>query len=129
MGIFTLANSPSRMKGVGALLWLNNSDLSTIVFWAEVFGGLVDETSVCVDLCKMVRFLFAGASTLPFSRIFLVEGSGAFLVSTTFFVLVTFFGEFSSVFLLHKLYYLCTSIMAFSNACCSVSSASSLTYV
>ena len=74
MRIFTLANSPLRLKRVGALLWLNNSDFSTSVFWPEVFGGLVDETSVYNDLFIIVRFLFAETSALPFSGLFSVEG-------------------------------------------------------
>jgi hypothetical protein len=67
MGIFTLANSPSRLKGVEALPWLINSSLSTTLFWSELLGGLIGETSGCDDLFKIVRFFFAGTSTVLFS--------------------------------------------------------------
>ena len=138
MGIFILANSPSRLKGVGALPWQINSALSTIFFCSEVLGGLMGETSGYDGLFRMVRFFFMGASALLFSGIFLavlfswvfsVDGSEVFLVSTTFFVSVVFFGEFPYVFLLRRLYCRCTSKIAFSKACCSASSASLLTFV
>jgi hypothetical protein len=74
MGIFTLANSPSRLKGVGALPWLINSSLSTILFWPEVLGGLIGETSVRDDLFRIVRFFFMGTSTVLFSGIFSADG-------------------------------------------------------
>ena len=144
MGIFIFSNSPSRLKGVGALTWLSSSGFSTIFFGSEVLGGLIGEASGCDGLFKMVMFFFKGVSALLFLGIFSVvvflgvfsvEGSGAFLVSTTFCVSVVFLEEVPSVFelpyvfLLCKLYCRCTSRIAFSKACCSASSASSLTFV
>jgi hypothetical protein len=129
MGIFTLANSPSRLKGVGALPWLIKSGLSTTLFWPEVLGGLIGETFGYDDIFIIVRFFFAGTSTVLFSGIFLADGSEAFLVSTTFFISIVFFGELPSVFLLRRLYCRCTSKMEFSNAYCSAYSTSSLNFV
>jgi hypothetical protein len=102
MGIFTLANSPSRLKGVGALPCLINYGLSTIFFCPEVLGGLIGETSGYDNLFRIVRFFFSGASTVPFSGvfsaalfsgIFSADGLKFFLVSTTFFVSIAFLGD------------------------------------